>query len=647
MNRHNSIIFIIAIFLLSGCSNFNNRQLESALQTAGSNRQELEKVMQHYKGNKQKENAARFLIQNMLGKYYLEGDKIDQFHHFIDSVYQIEQEEYDQQTINKTYRTNNNLQRSSFKQQTDLQRLNADFLITQIDAAFLAWQKPWNKHLSFEDFCEWILPYRIGNELPETWREQYYNTFSGLLTDSISTAHDACVAINNELIKLPIHIFTDFPKPADIKPSSLIHIKFGLCGDYTHLAVYAMRSVGIPVSTGVIPHWGRRNNNHSFNLLYCEDGKYYDFAGGEQNPGDHLRRFEDIPKVYQKTFSVQQNSLIMTNTSKEEIPTFFKNPFMKDITEHFPFIHPQTVSIPLTKGNTHKQYAYLCVFDPQGWFPVDWGRISNKTVTFNHIGPDIIYQVASYENNSLRPLSSPFAVDSTGEITTYECLKEKANLHLERKYREPTQLAAIPPAFVGGKFQGSDHADFQIAEDLYTFTENPDFKYTTIEVNPKKSYKYYRYLSSPNIRGNMAELEFYDTNSQNILTGEIIGTDSTSIYNPHATKYNVFDGDPLTFFHTRDSMSWVGLALSKPAHINKIRYIIRNDDNGIRKDNLYELFYIDESGKWASAGKQTADRDDLLIYEQIPQGTLYWLRNYTRGKEERIFTYKDGKQVWW
>lgn len=647
MNRHNSIIFIIAILLLSGCSNFNNRQLELALQAAGSNQQELEKVIQHYKGDKQKENAARFLIQNMLGKYYLEGDKIDQFHHFIDSVYQIEQEEYDQQTINKTYRTNNNLLRSSAKQQADLQQLNADFLITQIDDAFQVWQKPWNKHLSFEDFCEWILPYRIGNELPETWREQYYNTFSGLLTDSISTAYNACIAINNELIKRPIHIFTDFPKPADIRPSSLIHIKFGLCGDYTNLAVYAMRSVGIPVSTGVIPHWGRGNNNHSFNLLYGEDGIYYDFAGGEQNPGDHLRRFEDIPKVYQKTFSVQQNSLIMTNTSKEEIPTFFKNPFMKDITEHFPFIHPQTVSIPLTKGNTHKQYAYLCVFDPQGWFPVDWGRISNKTVTFNHIGPNIIYQVASYENNYLQPLSSPFAVDSTGEITTYECLKEKANLHLERKYREPKQLAAIPPAFVGGKFQGSDHADFQIADDLYTFTENPDFKYTTIEVNPKKSYKYYRYLSSPNIRGNIAELEFYDTNSQNILTGEIIGTDSTSIYNPHATKYNVFDGDPLTFFHTRDSMSWAGLALSKPAHINKIRYIIRNDDNGIRKDNLYELFYIDESGKWASAGKQTADRDDLLIYEQIPQGTLYWLRNYTRGKEERIFTYEEGKQVWW
>ena len=106
-----------------------------------------------------------------------------------------------------------------------------------------------------------------------------------------------------------------------------------------------MRSVGIPVTTGSIPHWGHSNNSHAFNLLNGEDGNYYDFAGGEHHPGDHLKRFDGIPKVYQKTFSVQQTSLVMTNTSKEEIPAFFKNPFMKDITEHFPAIHPQTVSI--------------------------------------------------------------------------------------------------------------------------------------------------------------------------------------------------------------------------------------------------------------------------------------------------------------
>ena len=649
MNRHNSVflyIFLI-ITLLTECNDLEKNQLDLALQTAKENRQELEKVLQYYQGNKQKEDAAKFLIRNMLGKSYPEGKTIDEFHLFIDSVYQTEQEEYDQQTINKSYQTKSKDPQGFTRQQTDLQQLKAEFLIAQIDGAFRVWQKPWNKQLSFDDFCEWILPYRIGNELPELWREPYYDTFAGLLSDSISTARDACIAINNELIKRPIHIFTDFPKPAEIKPSSLIHIKFGLCGDYTNLAIYAMRSVGIPVTTGTIPHWGRSNNSHSFNLLYDGNGNYYDFAGGEQNPGDHLARFEDIPKVYQKTFSVQPNSLIMTNTSKEDIPPFFKNPYLKDVTEHFPFIHPQTVTIPLTKGNTPNKYAYLCVFDPKGWFPIDWGKISDKKVTFKHIGPDIIYQINSFDNNMLQPLSSPFVVDSTGKIIIYECRKEKADLHLERKYRDPKHLAAIPPAFVGGKFQGSDHAGFQTAEDLYTFTEAPSFKYTTIEVCPKKSYKYYRYQSSPNLRGNMAELEFYEADNPEKLTGRIIGTDITSIYNPHAIKENVFDGDPLTFFHTRDSMSWAGLALSKPTRIDKIRYIIRNDDNGIRKNNLYELFYIDESGQWVSAGKQTADQDDLLIYKQIPQGSLYWLRNYTRGKEERIFTYENGKQVWW
>lgn len=31
----------------------------------------------------------------------------------------------------------------------------------------------------------------------------------------------------------------------------------------------------------------------------------------------------------------------------------------------------------------------------------------------------------------------------------------------------------------------------------------------------------------------------------------------------------------------------------------------------------------------------------------LPKGALLWLKNHTQGKEERIFTYEDGKQVWW
>ena len=34
-------------------------------------------------------------------------------------------------------------------------------------------------------------------------------------------------------------------------------------------------------------------------------------------------------------------------------------------------------------------------------------------------------------------------------------------------------------------------------------------------------------------------------------------------------------------------------------------------------------------------------------YKNVPQSALYHLRNHTKGSDERIFTFENGKQVWW
>lgn len=60
------------------------------------------------------------------------------------------------------------------------------------------------------------------------------------------------------------------------------------------------------------------------------------------------------------------------------------------------------------------------------------------------------------------------------------------------------------------------------------------------------------------------------------------------------------------------------------------------------------ILWVDrKNGESISLGRQTAERDDELMYGQVPSGALYWLRNLTRGKEERIFGHEDGKQVWY
>lgn len=47
-----------------------------------------------------------------------------------------------------------------------------------------------------------------------------------------------------------------------------------------------------------------------------------------------------------------------------------------------------------------------------------------------------------------------------------------------------------------------------------------------------------------------------------------------------------------------------------------------------------------------SLGEKVADRE-FITYDQVPANALLWLKNHTKGEEERIFTYENGKQRWW
>jgi hypothetical protein len=91
---------------------------------------------------------------------------------------------------------------------------------------------------------------------------------------------------------------------------------------------------------------------------------------------------------------------------------------------------------------------------------------------------------------------------------------------------------------------------------------------------------------------------------------------------------------------------WIGTDFGKKVEINRIRYMPRTDDNSIVKDEVYELVYWDDN-QWISAGVQTSEKDNYLLYTDVPSGALYLLHNLSKGKEERIFTYENGKQIWW
>jgi hypothetical protein len=215
---------------------------------------------------------------------------------------------------------------------------------------------------------------------------------------------------------------------------------------------------------------------------------------------------------------------------------------------------------------------------------------------------------------------------------------------LSRKYQN-SLVEGHCKEMVGGRFQASDNRDFTNAVDLFVIQDKPESSYQIVNVQTEKPYKYFRYLAPTESIGTISELEVYEEGTGNKLLGEIIGTEQDLI---DISNEKAFDGDPLTSFRKYGELDevWVGLKFDSPKKIEKIVYLPGNDDNCIRDGELYELFYW--NNKWVSLDKQLGSSETYkLKYENVPTNTLYLLRNLTKGKEERVFTYEKGKQVWW
>lgn len=199
-------------------------------------------------------------------------------------------------------------------------------------------------------------------------------------------------------------------------------------------------------------------------------------------------------------------------------------------------------------------------------------------------------------------------------------------------------------AIIGGCFVLSKEASFAHADSIRIDTLK-ECNYQTVTLNG--AYRYMKYVPPVKTEGNMAEIELYDEAGKK-LTGKVIGNYHPERMDAMETMQRAFDGNVLSSPKTtvQQTDAWVGLDLGQVTTISKLVYLPRNDDNFIKEGELYELFYWDK--EWKSLGQQLGSRKlQYLEYDNVPDNALLLLRNLTKGKEERIFTYEDGKQIWW
>lgn len=407
-----------------------------------------------------------------------------------------------------------------------------------------------------------------------------------------------------------------------------------------------MRAHGIPVYNDHTPQWGNRNRlGHGWNVLPHSNGQQIPYVGGMNPPGEAHKLDERIAKAFRHTYARNKEIALLIKRERF-VPETFKNRFLQDVTAQYAVCSDVEVDV----SGSGAGYAYLAVFsDASTWFPMDFARVSNGKATFRNMGRRCVYLPMAYDHEGeLRPVGEPFAIGIDGNIRTLVAdMTHKQDLTLWRKYPALQYVYEAAVKIFGGEFQWADNEDYSGNRTIHTVADGAPVAHEAWLSDTIGAHRYWRYIQwSPETFCNIAEIEFYEPGKDTPTYGEILGTDGYRWFNIDMTKDKVFDGDILTAFDAPWGLgAWVGMDFGEPIEIERIRFTGRGDGNSIDAGDTYELLYW-HNGAWASLGQQRATGINIT-FKDVPQGGLYLLRDLTRGKDERIFTYENGEQVWW
>lgn len=668
------LLALFCVCLIFSCDWTHEKALKKTFRLADKNASELKRVLEHYSQPQDslKLRAARFLIEHMWCHRSIDVSAIpghDTLFQELDRRY-IKSNQHTVADFKVVYDSLHFSPPKALYGNSDCQTVDANYLILNIDAAFKVWQKvPWTKEVSFADFCEYVLPYHLQKESIELWRPGFYNRFYPVcaqasdMTD-VSKVFSA-VQLNMYKTARVENAFEElYPSPMGV--SDVLIAEMGSCIQTNIFRIMALRSVGIPVTMDYVPHWGDYGGHHEkVRLVPQKPNRLLTNANSPEYVGDifdaiNLVKKEEctidtmklpdwitiqynkrVPKIYRSMWSEQKEVTDMLKTADvDEIYPGWSDFYRKDVTEEY--LVTSDVRVPVRPKGF--KLLYLCVFDREKWIPVAVSGVEKEgTALFRKIGRNIVYLPMVYKEGTLQPAALPFYVHLNGKIQ---------NIQPDRSAYQPVELHSKYPMFVnianralkmqGGMFQGANRSDFSDAVTLHRIVDCP-FYSQQVEVSAKQTFRYYRFLPAPQFNCSIAELSYFVEAGKDtvLLKGKIIDSDNADV----KELEKAFDNNQVTFYESKGSLNaWIGVDAGKPGRLVRIGYTPRGDGNGIIPGHTYELLYFD--GGWKSLGSKTA-KTMKLNYSKVPVGALLWLKCSTEGKEERIFTYENGKQVWW
>ena len=376
------LVLVSTTVLMGGCA--DRSYLNYTLTSAGSNRPELEAVLNHYRETDP--NPDKLRAQQR------------------DSLLAITDQKY-RDLPNNTV--------------PDAQIIKAEYLIDNIDKSYSQWTTcPWASQVTFNEYLEWMLPYK-AIELQELdgWRDTLFAYFCTGLENPIKNdvEYNTTLGVadmirndaNNRLHRYGLYTRAGLPL---LSAYLQVNQTFGNIPDYSLTAVLAFRSAGIPAVLDETPVGSRYTAASKWFVILSDKG---DELASEWDLSTQIGwgffPYERGPKVYRNTYAINKERQKYKDKAKYQYPFDLGK---KDITSRY-FL-TSNLSIPIDnviRKRLKDKYVYIAAAvrsEEQSWQIVDFGVMKHGKALFHDMGREVLYQLQGYDGEGLIPISRPF-----------------------------------------------------------------------------------------------------------------------------------------------------------------------------------------------------------------------------------------------
>lgn len=439
-----NVIIVLLAMLVSACAD-GNSGLKLAMESAGSNAGQLQAVLDFYADSSfEKRQAARFLIENLPAHYsYADSSRLCYYAMAGDILKSGLTPERQRDSL--LILSDNVFQGMELRTVADNTFISSVYLIKNMERAFaLRDSCPWASHMDFNEFLEYVLPYKcVELQEPDAWKDTLWNRYSGRLAAAVpndveyGTAMWAAELLRTVVLdgvgRYGLYERSGYPL---MSAELLAGQTFGDIPDYALLAASVMRSHGIPVAVDQTPVGARYEAPTRWFTILDDRGMWqpseWDLS---TSIGWGFFPYERGPKVFRLCYSMNPERQEYLRHSK------YRYPFdlgVQDVTDSYFLTSDLKVPIDRKAANgIVEDYAYIASAvrtgedgmqkgsfrravqpcpEPDGWKIVDFGPLKHGTASFRNMGREVMYMVLGYDGNGLMAISDPFVLHKDGQV---------------------------------------------------------------------------------------------------------------------------------------------------------------------------------------------------------------------------------------